>query len=56
MSRRIIRQLAHEVRNPLTAIRSTVQYVFNGLPTESPHRELLEEMMSEIDRIDETVG
>jgi signal transduction histidine kinase len=48
--------VAHEIRNPLTAIRSTMQYLLRGLePGEARYR-LVEEILSEVDRINSTVG
>jgi signal transduction histidine kinase len=47
--------LAHEVRNPLTSIRSSVQYVLNSMPEADAKRELLEEVVAEVDRIDQIV-
>ncbi len=46
--------VAHEVRNPLTAIRSTMQYL--GTTVESSHRELIEELIGEVDRIDHIIS
>ena len=46
--------VAHEVRNPLTAIRSTMQYVGRFLPSE--RRELVEELIDEVDRIDNIIA
>ena len=46
--------VAHEVRNPLTAIRSTMQYL--GSTVESSHRELIEELIGEVDRIDHIIS
>jgi signal transduction histidine kinase len=48
--------LAHEIRNPLTAIRSTMQYLLRGLDPEEPRHQLIEELLSEVDRINGTVG
>lgn len=48
--------LAHEVRNPLTAIRIDLQSVEEQLPRESPLREPQERALREIGRLDETVG
>jgi signal transduction histidine kinase len=48
--------LAHEIRNPLTAIRSTMQYLLQGLAPGEPRQQLVEELLSEVDRINGTVG
>ncbi|MDR1339992.1 MAG: histidine kinase [Prevotellaceae bacterium] len=45
---------AHEIRNPLTAIRSTVQYLGKGM--KNPDKlEMIEELMEEVDRINKIV-
>ncbi len=48
--------VAHEIRNPLTAIRSTMQYLLHGFAPDEPHHELVAELLSEVDRINGTVG
>ncbi len=48
--------VAHEIRNPLTAIRSTIQYLLRGLDPGEPKHELVTELLSEVDRINATVG
>jgi signal transduction histidine kinase len=48
--------VAHEIRNPLTAIRSTMQYLLQGLDPSEPKHQLVEELLSEVDRINSTVG
>ncbi|HEY9420016.1 MAG TPA: ATP-binding protein [Thermoanaerobaculia bacterium] len=48
--------VAHEIRNPLTAIRSTIQYLLRDLDPASPKHQLVEELLSEVDRINNTVG
>jgi signal transduction histidine kinase len=48
--------LAHEIRNPLTAIRSTVQFVLQSASPWEQKRELLEDVIDEVDRIENTVG
>lgn len=48
--------VAHEIRNPLAAIRSTIQYVLQRFPQQDPNRELVAELLDEVDRIDRTVN
>ncbi len=48
--------VAHEIRNPLTAIRSTIQYAVQDYPESNPKRVLLQELLNEVDRIDRTVN
>lgn len=45
---------AHEIRNPLTSIRSTIQYL-RKKDTDPTRIEMLKELMSEVDRIDEII-
>lgn len=46
--------VAHEVRNPLTAIRSTMQYVGSNMRSEQ--KEMVEELIGEVDRIDQIIS
>jgi signal transduction histidine kinase len=48
--------LAHEVRNPLTAIRIDLQRVEERLPPDSPLREPQARALREIGRLDQTVS
>jgi len=48
--------VAHEVGNPLTAIRSTMQFVGQSFPEGDPSRELVEEIIGEVDRIKKTIS
>jgi signal transduction histidine kinase len=48
--------LAHEVRNPLTAIRLDMQVVEEHLDGASPAKEIQARALREIDRLDEVVG
>jgi signal transduction histidine kinase len=47
--------VAHEIRNPMTAIRSTVQYLLRDFDENSPKRELAHGVIAEVDRIDRIV-
>jgi signal transduction histidine kinase len=47
--------LAHEIRNPLTAIRVDLQSLEEKLPEESSLREPLESALTEIERLNQTV-
>jgi signal transduction histidine kinase len=44
---------AHEIRNPLTSIRSTIQFLQKDLPTEK--RALADGIIQEVDRIDQII-
>jgi signal transduction histidine kinase len=48
--------VAHEIRNPLTAIRSTLQYVLQDYEEGNPKALLLHELLNEVDRIERTVN
>ena len=48
--------VAHEVGNPLTAIRSTMQFLGSRFPDEDPGRELVGELIGEVDRIKDTIS
>ena len=48
--------VAHEIRNPLTAIRSTVQYISKDYAEDSPKNGLLQGLLTEVDRIERTVN
>jgi signal transduction histidine kinase len=45
---------AHEIRNPLTAIRSTIQYLGRGM-NDTDKLEMIGELMEEVDRINKIV-
>ncbi|MDR2383716.1 MAG: histidine kinase [Prevotellaceae bacterium] len=45
---------AHEIRNPLTAIRSTIQYLGKGMH-DAGKLEMIDELMDEVDRINKIV-
>ncbi|MFC1526068.1 PAS domain-containing sensor histidine kinase [Candidatus Latescibacterota bacterium] len=46
---------AHEIRNPLTAISSAVQLLGEAFPLGNPRRDVADNVMREIDRINEIV-
>jgi signal transduction histidine kinase len=48
--------LAHEIRNPLTAIRIDLQRVEEKLPADSPLRLQLARALREVERLDQTVS
>jgi signal transduction histidine kinase len=48
--------VAHEIRNPLTSIRSTVQYLLGEFDERHAKRPLVEGIIAEVDRINQTVG
>jgi PAS domain S-box-containing protein len=48
--------VAHEIRNPLTGVRTTVQFVSSKLDAEDTRREDLQEVIKELDRIEQIIG
>ncbi len=48
--------MAHELRNPLTAIRSTVQFLACDFASGSEQQRLAEGLLGEVDRLDQIVG
>lgn len=47
---------AHEIRNPLSAVRSLVQFVRDTEPTKEDQERLLGNVLEEVDRVNRTVG
>ena len=47
--------VAHEIRNPLTGIRTTVQFVASKLKARDPRREDLNDVIQELDRIEQII-
>jgi signal transduction histidine kinase len=52
---RLAAGVAHEIRNPLTVISSTVQYLVQGIPTDDPRWELAQGLLAAVARVDRTV-
>ncbi len=48
--------VAHEIRNPLTGVRTTVQFVDSKLDPADPRHEDLQEVIKELDRIEQIIG
>ena len=46
---------AHEIRNPLTAIRSTIQYLSKDFNADPTKKEMMDELISEVERINKIV-
>ncbi len=47
--------LAHEIKNPLAGISGAIQVIGASLAPDNPHKEIIGEVLAEIDRLDETV-
>lgn len=47
--------LAHELKNPLAGISGAVQVIRDDLSTDDPHRPVLDEVLRQINRLDNTV-
>jgi signal transduction histidine kinase len=47
--------LAHAIKNPLAGISGAIQIIRGSLPPASPHRNIIDEMLAQIDRLDATV-
>jgi len=48
--------IAHELRNPLTAIRSTIQYLASDFAGDTDQRKLANDILDEVDRLNNIVG
>lgn len=47
--------LAHEIKNPLAGISGAIQVIGSALEPDDPRREIISEILSQIDRLDRTV-
>jgi len=47
--------LAHEIKNPLAGISGAIQVIRTALEPDDPRREIITEILSQIDRLDRTV-
>lgn len=48
--------IAHELRNPLTAIRSTIQYLESDFAEDTDQKRLAHDILGEVDRLNNIVG
>lgn len=55
MAGKLAARVAHEIRNPLTVISSTVEYILGGVSEDDPRRGLAEALLCEVTRINRTV-
>jgi two-component system, NtrC family, sensor kinase len=55
MAGKLAAGVAHEIRNPLTVISSTVEYILRGISEDDPRRGLTEAVLHEVARINRTV-
>jgi signal transduction histidine kinase len=47
--------LAHEIKNPLAGIKGAIDVIRDSLPPADAHREILSDVIREVNRIDKTV-
>ncbi len=47
--------LAHEIKNPLAGIKGAIEVIRDSVPASNPHREILGDVIREVNRIDKTV-
>ncbi len=47
--------LAHEIKNPLAGIKGAIDVIRDSLSRSDPHREILRDVLHEVNRIDQTV-
>jgi signal transduction histidine kinase len=47
--------LAHEIKNPLAGISGAIQVIRDGMLSDNPHREVIREILAQINRLDDAV-
>jgi hypothetical protein len=47
--------LAHEIKNPLAGISGAIQILADSMPASDPHRDVIHEILRQIDRLDSTI-
>ena len=47
--------LAHEIKNPLAGIKGAIDVIRDSLPSDGKHREILGDVIHEVNRIDKIV-
>ncbi|MDA8091869.1 MAG: ATP-binding protein [Nitrospiraceae bacterium] len=47
--------IAHEIKNPLAGISGAIQVFSEDIPGDDPRKEIMKEILTEIDRLDESV-
>ncbi|MBV8856936.1 MAG: PAS domain S-box protein [Acidobacteria bacterium] len=52
---RVAAGIAHEIRNPLAAMRGSIQVLRSELPADAPERELMDIVLSESDRLNRII-
>jgi two-component system sensor histidine kinase PilS (NtrC family) len=52
---RVAAGIAHEIRNPLAAMRGSIQVLRSELPADAPQRELMDIVLSESDRLNRII-
>ena len=52
---RLAATLAHEIKNPLAGISGAIGIIGDALEENHPHREIIREIMRQVDRLDHTV-
>ncbi len=47
--------VAHEIKNPLAGISGAIQVIADAIPSTDPRREIVSEILAQVQRLDETV-